>query len=534
MVKIFFFQQLILRHPFYDEQDLLGGFTNYRDHFSSKFPDEIHRIDYIQQQNHIDQHHSVYNAVLDDILSSYSFHDTLTTYIQMQFRHIYRTRPSYIHSLPTAINNLSSSQYIAWNMVTHGAPLLFITGAAGTGKSYLINALKLYFSTRNRRYLLVAPTGVAAQNVDGLTFHSVFRIKPSTTCSADVHSLLERDREQVAVIRNTDTIIIDEVSMLSSHLLSWLSTTLCRLMDTNRLFGGKQIVLIGDLYQLPPVNAPFIFHAPEWRSFRPIFLDKCFRQADDPSFIHILHEVRTGTISPPTWQILRNINSKAYSLPDLTTSTHLLSLRSMVENLNNTALDVIPGSSPCYTISAIDTLDNERIQAQQNMFRQFTNLPYILQLRVGARVMYLQNTNFHLGICNGSIGIVTDIDLDTDTQPKTVIVQFLCGDSLLSLSVPKQTVYFNHHGCPASRCQFPLSVAYALTVHKAQGLTLQHVSLYLDDSIFEPGQAYVALSRARRLQDISILSLNRSAFQNNPQVTEEYNYLVSLPVLPRW
>jgi ATP-dependent DNA helicase PIF1 len=122
--------------------------------------------------------------------------------------------------------------------------------------------------------------------------------------------------------------------------------------------------------------------------------------------------------------------------------------------------------------------------------------------------MYLNNAKFESGICNGSIGIVTAIDIVTTPSNPAIYVQFPSSNSVTTLPVIRDTVYFNHYGCPGSRCQFPILPAYALTIHRAQGLTLPHVSLYLDDSIFEPGQAYVALSRARRLTDIHIVSFD--------------------------
>ena len=172
---------------------------------------------------------------------------------------------------------------------------------------------------------------------------------------------------------------------------------------------------------------------------------------------------------------------------------------------------------------AIDFQEGTRIETQfsQREFKSKTNLPTTVKLQQGARVMFLNNSLIEHGICNGTIGIVTDLD----NNQRNVQVAFCIRGAIVHKWITKQTAYFYNNSQRASRTQFPLQNSFSLTVHKTQGITLPCVFLALDCSIFSAGQAYVALSRCPKWEHVQIFSLHRDAFKTDPEVVTEYQRL---------
>ena len=180
--------------------------------------------------------------------------------------------------------------------------------------------------------------------------------------------------------------------------------------------------------------------------------------------------------------------------------------------------------------SAIDFINNQKYNPDdsQKLFKNKTNFPNHLRLQQGARVMYLKNDLMDQNICNGTIGVVTDINLEN----LEIRVAFSVVGGIVDIGIKKETITFLIDGKPASRCQFPLQNAFALTVHKTQGLTLPEVSLSLDNQIFSAGQAYVALSRCSDWSKVHIASLHPSAFIVDKSMLEEYKRLEEIAANP--
>ena len=200
---------------------------------------------------------------------------------------------------------LSIDQYNILNLLTNSwgqkeylkHPYFFLTGSAGTGKSFMVQQIKDYLTNKNIKYLLMAPTGVAAQNIGGKTIHSALHIRNTQTYFETLSHHNEQQQKELSQIK---AIIIDEVSMVSSILLSYISQLFAKIHKKAIPFGGIQTLLIGDIAQLPPVNGKQVFHAPEWKEFFPLFLTTSHRQNDDKSFYNALQEVRLGSINLQT------------------------------------------------------------------------------------------------------------------------------------------------------------------------------------------------------------------------------------------
>ncbi|CAG8621554.1 10893_t:CDS:1, partial [Paraglomus occultum] len=186
----------------------------------------------------------------------------------------------------TVLSNMMGSRNNQW-------PYYFLTGSAGTGKSFIIQHFRTHLQQTNKKYLMLAPTGVAAQNVDGMTIHSALKISSTTTNSrSSYQTLIFNDASLLNEMRRIETIIIDEVSMVSSSLFTFISDTFARIHNNHKPFGGINVLVAGDLCQLPPVQGTAVFHSPVWQLFYPLFLRKSQRQLNDNQYFNLLEEVR--------------------------------------------------------------------------------------------------------------------------------------------------------------------------------------------------------------------------------------------------
>ncbi|EXX54012.1 AAA family ATPase [Rhizophagus irregularis DAOM 181602=DAOM 197198] len=424
----------------------------------------------------------------------------------------------------------SEDQYKIFNILTNSwgqqelskHPYFFLTGLAGTGKSFMIQQIVNFLKVKNIRYLLIAPTGVAAQNVGGQTIHSALHIRNTQTY---FETLSHYNEQQQIELSQIDAIIIEEVSMVSSILLSFISKLFAKIHKKSVPFGGIQTLLIGDLAQLPPVNGKQVFYAPEWQEFFPLFLTTSHRQHNDKLFYNILQEMRVGILSSQTINL---INEKVLSYQNNTSinTTYICGFRHEADSINNLICGFLPIfeniSSGSLISVAVDYLNNIECEPKEydKQFRHHTNLPSELTIREGARVMFLTNKLFNENLCNGSIGVVTKL-IDEDN----IEVAFPIDSGINQVIVKKMTAYFELNGAPAQRTQFPLQNAFALTVHKTQGLTLPHATISLDEQMFANGQAYVAMSRATSWQNIEIRSFNPNAIKVDNEMLAELNRL---------
>ena len=234
-----------------------------------------------------------------------------------------------------------------------------------------------------------------------------------------------------------------------------------------------------------------------------------------------------GNVSDYTWQQLVNkCNSykPQYSLHKLITTTHIVPHKETANQINRIINNALPVENEKYMISkAIDYINDieQPINLTQPDFKLKTNLLPLIRIQQGARVMYLNNSLIEKGICNGTVGIITDFDRNT----LSIKVAFCIHSGIVHHWISRQTSYFYTAGQKASRTQFPLQNSFALTVHKTQGLTLPNVTLILDDKIFSAGQAYVAISRCSSWENLSIIALHKDAFITDKSVIEEYRRL---------
>ena len=377
----------------------------------------------------------------------------------------------------------------------------FLTGMAGTGKSTL---LKQFIGESWRRVDVTAPTGVAALNVGGMTIHRFCGMllgpQPGQS-NEDYFALLERDPRRSILagfnrVRRCDVLVIDEISMLPGRQLEFVEFLFRRLRGRDASFGGCQVIATGDFLQLPPVrtseSTPYdwAFQAPAWKSteFKTVMLETVRRQ-DEPQFVRALAQFRLGNVWGDTARLLQ---SRVRNFPPANL-TRLYTHNVQVDKWNTFQLSELPGAEVVLEAEQSGP-DHQREFLTRNLLT-----PVTLRLKPGALVSFTVNKN-EPGrnaplFVNGQIGTVVECGTGNG-ECGTVRVQIASGDVL---NVERFTWRYDAQDeDSAAFSQFPLRLAWAMTIHKSQGLTLD--AAYLDiRAAREPGQAYVAVSRVRTL-----------------------------------
>lgn len=388
---------------------------------------------------------------------------------------------------------------------------VFVTGPAGSGKTHLVNRYIAYLRENDIDVGITASTGIAATHMGGVTIHSWSGIGVSAHLSPyDLEAMLEKGYlykrfEKVKVL------IIDEVSMLHHFRLDLVNKVLKTMKNADKPFGGVQVILCGDFFQLPPVSRAgepethFIYKSDAWREadFTICYLSEQFRQQDDAA-ISILNEIRSGEVSDDTREHLRaRFNTRS---PKFTASTKLFTHNADVDTLNDSELERIE-SDKIVTY----TMESRGKEAIATALRKSCLAPETLRLKPGARVMCVKN-NFEAGYVNGTLGVVESCDEMEDPVIRTVT-----GKRIV---IPRASWKVEEDGkVKAEILQYPLRLAWAITVHKSQGMSLDAVEVDLSKS-FEPGMGYVALSRVRTLEGLTILGMNDTALRVHDEVRE--------------
>lgn len=416
-----------------------------------------------------------------------------------------------------------------WNLISYTQRSVFMTGKAGTGKSTFLRYITEH---TKKNYVVLAPTGIAAVNVGGVTMHSFFRIpfKPLLPDDPDfaVDRLKQRmkySREHQKLIRSLDLIIIDEISMVRADIIDFMDKLL-RVYTGKRFepFGGKQLLLVGDIFQLEPVVTsdmrdilsryypnPFFFSARAFNEFPliPIELKKIYRQTDR-EFISLLDRVRVGAPTNVDLDTLRAHVDPLAECGDDDFVMTLASRRDMVDNINDTQLGRLKTKKITYTGEIEDQFPESALPA-----------PMQLTLKVGAQVVFVRNDRDRRWV-NGTLGKVysatpTRLEIELENGKRHVVSIELWENMEYTYDEASHKVIEKVIGLYK---QYPLRLAWALTVHKSQGLTFNKVIIDLGRGAFSSGQSYVALSRCTGLEGLTLRSpLTARDIFVNPAIT---------------
>lgn len=374
---------------------------------------------------------------------------------------------------------------------------IYITGKAGTGKTTL---LRYMVENISKKFVVTASTGIAAINAGGVTLHSFMGIPMG------IHNPSEKleghfSGAKIALVNTIDALIIDEVSMIHPDIIDYIDRKLRRYRKSDKPFGGVQLIMFGDLFQLPPVvpkqemeairflyPGVYFFYANVFKrcGFDVVELTHIFRQADS-NFIGILNNIRTYNLTSENIEDLAEVRDRALSEDFSGSCLHICSLKRDVTKINEELLGE-------YTHSF-------QAQIEGDFNPKAAPCDIVLKLREGARVMMLVNDKKQ-GFSNGSLGTVsciTDISVEVELDHGgTATVEKHKWHSY-KYTVDKGKVTKKETG---SCLQFPVTLAWAITIHKSQGLTFDNIVIHAK-SIFSPGQIYVALSRCKTLEGIA-------------------------------
>lgn len=413
----------------------------------------------------------------------------------------------------------------------------FLTGAGGTGKSYVIRSIVEALKREGKDVALTAMTGCAALLLGkgAKTLHSWAGIGLGKDTVQTLVVKLRKSFRAKKCWLTADALIIDEVSMMTPDLLDKLEEIGKAIRRNPKSFGGLQIILVGDMYQLPPINHDsehhFVFEAAAWkRCIQDSVVLRTVHRQSDPVFLKILDEARAGRLSKESIDILETRRNNDWKRLEIK-PTLLFTRRADVEQINMTQLQKCPGPDVVFKTKTVQTpamftrgaTETEVKWAIEKMDKNGSYVPELV-LRKGAQVMLLTNMDIEHGLVNGSRGVIERFCDAREGAEGYPMVKFKNGEVIIIS--PASWASEDVDGL--TREQIPLRLAYAITIHKAQGATLDCALIDIGDNTFEYGQAYVALSRVRSLDCLYIWDLKPSAFMVHPKVKAFLDVVYSL------
>jgi ATP-dependent exoDNAse (exonuclease V) alpha subunit len=394
---------------------------------------------------------------------------------------------------------MNEKQFEALNVVKSGKNL-FLTGSAGTGKSYTLKAIIDYLSSNNINYGVTALTGCAAVLINGQTIHSFLSLGISRNLR-DIYNNLCKFKNSLMKIKNLQTLIIDEISMMDDELFNLINNLLMMVKNTDNYFGGVQMILVGDFHQLPPIKGEYCFLSEAWEKINltTVILTELIRQKDDNKLQLILEEIRNGQPCDETIEILKNLKDTKFKSKDIK-PTRLYPININVDKINNREFQKLLKKNGNITVE----------------YKAFSNKAektdtYDVILTIGAQIMVIRNISIIDKLFNGTRGVVVELNKDN------VIIKDIY-DNLHTIE------YYTDLSQDKKRniSFIPLKLAYAMSIHKSQGASIDYLEIDLGDDIFISGQLYTALSRATNINNIRIINISKDSFIQNKKVKNFY------------
>lgn len=386
---------------------------------------------------------------------------------------------------------------------------IFLTGPAGSGKTFVLNKYVTYLRENDITVAVTASTGIAATHLNGRTIHSWCGMRIEQDLDEKQIENLKDDENIFLRVTSAKVLIIDEISMLNAGRLDLVNNICQALRQDLRAFGGLQVILCGDFFQLPPVTSKksddgrFVVESEIWNNMdlQICYLEEQYRQ-DDTRFLSVLNDIRNNSVDESTVSIIEERLNQPINSPIKPTKLYALNKSVDAENL----------------------LELKKISSEERFYEMRSNgVPHLVKylkdhclapdkliLKIGAVVMFVKN-NFDKKYANGTLGRVVGFDNDSEYP----IIQTFSGEQILA--TPELWGVEEGRSILASINQIPLRLAWAITIHKSQGMSLDCAEIDLSRS-FEFGMGYVALSRVRSLAGIKLLGINEKALQVSKNV----------------
>lgn len=385
---------------------------------------------------------------------------------------------------------------------------ILLLGSAGVGKSLLIKHITKICKERDISIGITSSTGCSAILIDGKTIHSYLGIgiatSSPTVLAKNTHY---RNKKKFQELQNLEILLIDEISMIDAELLTKISKYLSIIRNEfSKPFGGLQIILSGDFYQLPPVHGEFAFKSEIWDylDLSCHILKKIYRQEGDTVFQGILERAKYSSTTDEDIEILKKCNGQFFT--DDVKPTSLYPINATVDKINNEEYNLLK----CKEIE-YKTL---YLSKESKAYCDSIKVPESIKLKKGSQVMVTRNIDTGSKLANGTRGVVTELFEDY------VCIKTIYGDRAI-----RRFECINNNDKKIKYSIMPLTLAWALTIHKAQGVTLDCCTIDIGKSLFEYGQAYTALSRVKNLKGLCVTSIEKTAFKTHNDVTNFYERL---------
>lgn len=386
---------------------------------------------------------------------------------------------------------------------------VFLTGEAGSGKSHTVNRFTAYLRSHSIEPSITASTGIAATHIGGMTIHSWSGVGIKKYLNEFDLEVLSQKEHLVKRISDAKVLVIDEISMLDGQVLSMVELICRTIRRANEPFGGLQVVFVGDFFQLPPISrageepSQFCFESAAWKRANPIvcYLSEQHRQ-EDTTFLSVLTAIRRGEMEE---DLLAHLTSRRVDVYDEETdATKLYTHNLDVDRINLEELRKLHGKPHTFSMR------HQGGSALVDGLKRGCLSPEELELKEGAKVLFTKN-NFEAGYVNGTLGVIDSFDKDSGYP----VVETRSGEKITA--VPMDWTVEDGGKVLAKISQVPLRLAWAITVHKSQGMSMDEAVIDLSRA-FEYGQGYVALSRVRTLAGLVLLGLNARALEVHPHV----------------
>jgi hypothetical protein len=389
---------------------------------------------------------------------------------------------------------------------------VYLTGSAGSGKTFLLNKYISYLDSHDIQVAVTASTGIAATHMNGMTIHSWSGIGIKNFLGEKELSQLEEKKYLWKRFEKARVLIIDEVSMLHASQLDMIERVCRRFKRNDKPYGGLQVILSGDFFQLPPINkvgdeneSGMVFNNKAWEILNPAicYIEEQHRQSDD-DLMEILNMIRSNSIEEKHYELLKS--RMGAKLKNDIKLTKLYTHNVNVDDINNTELSLLESDERILHMTSSGPEQLVEILKKSCLAHEK------LRLKIGAEIMCIKN-NFEDGYVNGSRGKVIGFVEDTGNP----IIELYNGKRITLK--PELWAIEEDGKIKASVSQIPLRLAWAITIHKSQGMSLDHAEIDLSRT-FSYGMGYVALSRVRTLEGISLVGFNAEALRVDPKILE--------------